>query len=227
MGAIFITGSGTDVGKTFVAAALIRRLKAQGLSVEALKPVVSGYNPDNPAGSDPAVLLEALALPMTEENLAKISPWRFRAPLSPDMAAATEGRAIDMGAVAAFCARAVSAAKDALVIEGAGGVMSPVGAQQTQADLMSALDIPVIFVAGSYLGAISHALTGLDALKCRGLELRALVVNEFAGFASRTQGDLRQPRKLHQCARAGAATVRRRRERGRLRAARNPDLGAC
>jgi dethiobiotin synthetase len=178
MGAIFITGSGTDVGKTFVAAALIRRLKAQGLSVEALKPVVSGYNPDNPAGSDPAVLLEALALPMTEENLAKTSPWRFRAPLSPDMAAATEGRAIDMGAVAAFCARAVSAAKDALVIEGAGGVMSPVGAQQTQADLMSALDIPVIFVAGSYLGAISHALTGLDALKCRGLELRALVVNE-------------------------------------------------
>ena len=178
MGAIFITGSGTDVGKTFVAAALIRRLKAQGLGVEALKPVVSGYNPDNPAGSDPAVLLEALALPMTEESLAKISPWRFRAPLSPDMAAATEGRAIDMGAVAAFCARAVSTAKDALVIEGAGGVMSPVGAQQTQADLMSALDIPVIFVAGSYLGAISHALTGLDALKCRGLELRALVVNE-------------------------------------------------
>ena len=140
--------------------------------------MVSGYNPDNPAGSDPAVLLEALALPMTEERLANISPWRFRAPLSPDMAAATEGRAIDMGAVAAFCARAVGAAKDALVIEGAGGVMSPVGAQQTQADLMSALDIPVIFVAGSYLGAISHALTGLDALKCRGLELRALVVNE-------------------------------------------------
>ena len=165
----------TDVGRSPVAAALIRRLKAR-LGVEALKPVASGYDPDDPAGSDPAVLLEALTLPMIEEDLAKISPWRFRAPLSPTWSRHRRTRHRHRR-VAAFCARAVSAAKDALVIQGAGGVMSPVGAQQTQADLMSALDIPVIFVAGSYLGAISHALTGLDALKCRGLELRALVVD--------------------------------------------------
>jgi dethiobiotin synthetase len=181
MSAFFVTGSGTDVGKTFVTAALVRRLKAQGRIVEALKPVVSGYNADNPAGSDPAILLEALGLAVTEENLAQISPWRYRAPLSPDMAAATEGRAIDAAALVAFCTRAIGAARDVLLIEGAGGVMAPVGARQTQADLMSALDIPLIFVAGSYLGAISHALTGLDAVKCRGLELRALVVDETPG----------------------------------------------
>jgi dethiobiotin synthetase len=181
MSAFFVTGSGTDVGKTFVTAALVRRLKAQGRIVEALKPVVSGYNADNPAGSDPAILLEALGLPVTEEYLAEIAPWRFRAPLSPDMAAAAEGRAIDAAEVVTFCARAIAAARDVLLIEGAGGVMAPVGARQTQADLMSALDIPLIFVAGSYLGAISHALTGLDALKCRGLELRALVVDESPG----------------------------------------------
>ena len=181
MSAFFITGSGTDVGKTFVTAALIRRLRAQGRAVAALKPLVSGYNSDNPAGSDPAVLLEALGLPATEENLAEISPWRFRAPLSPDMAAATEGRAIDAVAVVAYCMRAIAAAPDVLLIEGAGGVMSPVGARQTQADLMSALGIPLLFVAGSYLGAISHALTGLDAIKCRGLTLRALIVDETPG----------------------------------------------
>jgi dethiobiotin synthetase len=181
MGAFFITGSGTDVGKTFVTAALVRRLKAQGRIVEALKPVVSGYNADDPADSDPAILLEALGRPLTEENLAEIAPWRFRAPLSPDMAAVTEGRAIDAAAVVAFCMRAIAAARDVLLIEGVGGVMAPVGARQTQADLMSALDIPLIFVAGSYLGAISHALTGLDAIKCRGLDLRALVVDETPG----------------------------------------------
>ncbi len=108
MSAFFVTGSGTDVGKTFVTAGLVRALKAHGRAVDVLKPVVSGYNADNPAGSDPAVLLEALARPQTEENLAQISPWRFRAPLSPDMAAATEGRAIDMAAVTAFCREAVA-----------------------------------------------------------------------------------------------------------------------
>jgi|BarGraIncu00222A_1022003.scaffolds.fasta_scaffold65848_2 dethiobiotin synthetase len=181
MSAFFVTGSGTDVGKTFVTAGLVRALKTRGRAVDVLKPVVSGYNADNPAGSDPAVLLEALARPQTEENLAQISPWRFRAPLSPDMAAATEGRAIDMAAVTAFCREAAARAKGVLFIEGAGGVMAPFTARQTQLDLMSALEIPLIFVAGSYLGAIGHALTGLDTLKCRGLDLRALVVNETPG----------------------------------------------
>ncbi len=181
MAAFFVTGSGTDIGKTFVTAGLARALKARGRIVDALKPVVSGYNPDNPAGSDPALLLEALGRPATEENLARMAPWRFRAPLSPDMAASVEGRAIDMAALTAHCRAVVAAAKDALLIEGAGGVMVPFNAQATQLDLMSALDIPLIFVAGSYLGAIGHALTGLDTLKCRGLELRALIVNETPG----------------------------------------------
>ncbi len=181
MGAYFVTGSGTDIGKTFVTAGLARALKTRGRAVDVLKPVVSGYNPDNPAGSDPAILLEALGRPLTEENLARIAPWRFRAPLSPDLAAAAEGRAIDMAAVTAVCRQAIARAKAAqeiLLIEGAGGVMVPFNARATQLDLMSALDLRLIFVGGSYLGAIGHALTGLDALKCRGLELCALVVNE-------------------------------------------------
>lgn len=178
MGAYFVTGSGTDVGKTYVAAALIRRLRAEGRTVAALKPLVSGHDPDNPSSSDPAVLLEALAQEPDENNIARIAPWRFRAPLSPDMAAAAEGRAIDIEALEAFCRAAIAEAQETLLIEGVGGVMVPLTPRATQLDLMRALKIPLIFVAGSYLGALSHALTGLEVLRRSRLDVRAVVVNE-------------------------------------------------
>ncbi|WP_374306304.1 dethiobiotin synthase [Methylocella sp.] len=181
MSACFVTGSGTDVGKTFVAAALIRALRAMGRGCAALKPVVSGFDPLAPQGSDPAVLLEALGLAPDEEAIAKISPWRFRAPLSPDMAAARENRAIDYDELARACRRAVAASPGVLLIEGAGGVMVPLAPGRTTLDLMTALRLPLVFVAGSYLGAISHALTGLEAARSRGLAVRAVVVNETPG----------------------------------------------
>lgn len=178
MPAFFVTGSGTDVGKTFVAAGLARTLSEQGRAVEVLKPIVSGFDPAHPAGSDPAVLLEALGQPASAENLARISPWRFKAPLSPDMAAAAEGRAIDMADVKAFCDEALARTADVLLIEGVGGVMVPLNAAKTQLDLMRALNLPLIFVGGSYLGAISHSLTALDVLRSHGLTVCAVVVSE-------------------------------------------------
>ncbi len=181
MAGYFITGAGTDIGKTFVAAGLTRQLKKCGRTVDVLKPVVSGFDPANPAGSDPAVLLEALGLPLTDKNLAKISPWRFRAPLSTDMAAALETRTIDFAEVTDFCRRAVAGAKDALLIEGVGGVMAPLDARRTFLELIAALDLPVLFVSGTYLGAISHALCGLGVIAGRGLAVRAVVVNETPG----------------------------------------------
>ncbi|WP_395666204.1 dethiobiotin synthase [Methylocella sp.] len=181
MPAYFVTGSGTDVGKTFVAAALLLALRAQGRDCAALKPVVSGFDPERPEGGDPAVLLEALGRPVTPETLAAMSPWRFRAPLSPDRAARLEGRAIDFDALARLCRRAAATASGVLLIEGAGGVMVPLSDARTTLDLMTALRLPLIFVAGSYLGAISHALTGLEAARSRGLAVRAVVVNEGAG----------------------------------------------
>jgi dethiobiotin synthetase len=181
MGAFFVTGSGTDIGKTFVAAGLARALRASGRAADILKPIVSGFDEAHPDGSDPALLLAALGRPPTRDNLAEISPWRFKAPLSPDMAAAAEGRSLDVAKVRAFCDAAIVRAKDILLIEGAGGVMAPLNGGQTQLDLIAALRLPLIFIGGSYLGAISHALSALDAAQSRGLEVRAIVVNESEG----------------------------------------------
>lgn len=178
MPAVFVTGAGTDVGKTFVTAGLIRHLRMRGRAVEALKPVVSGFDPLAPPGSDPAILLEALGRDVTPQTLAAISPWRFRAPLSPDMAARAEGRAIDFEEIVRFCAEAASQTPGVLVIEGAGGVMVPISERHTLLDVMTGLRLPIILVGGSYLGAINHLLTAEDVLRSRGLDLRAIVVSE-------------------------------------------------
>lgn len=181
MSAIFITGTGTEVGKTFVAASLIRHLRQMGRSVEAIKPVVSGFDSDHPAASDPAILLNALGFPATLPNIERISPWRFRAAMSPDAAARQENRRIDVAEVVAFCQSAIKQRQEILLIEGVGGIMVPLNEQRTILDVMMALQLPLILVAGSYLGTISHTLTALDALFRRDLSVLAVIVSETPG----------------------------------------------
>jgi dethiobiotin synthetase len=179
--AIFITATGTDIGKTFVAASLIRHLRHMGHAVDAIKPIVSGFNPAQAAASDPAVLLGALGLPVTAEEIERISPWRFRAPLSPDLAAAREGRTIDVDTVVAFCQSAIERHRGILLIEGVGGIMVPLDQQRTILDVMMVLHLPLILVTGSYLGTISHTLTALDSLYRRDMNLMAIIVSETPG----------------------------------------------
>jgi dethiobiotin synthetase len=182
MAGLFIAGTGTDVGKTYVAATLIQALVAGGRAVEALKPVVSGFDPAEPQASDPAVLLAALGRAATAEALAEISPWRFREPLSPPIAARREGKVIDAAEVADLCRQRVRQAHDRLmVVESAGGIMSPLSDKSTMLDLAVALALPVLLVAGSYLGTVSHTLTALAAMAARKITPIAVVVSESEG----------------------------------------------
>jgi dethiobiotin synthetase len=176
--AAFITGTGTDVGKTFVAAGLIRYFRGLGQPVAALKPLVSGFDLAAPLGSDPAILLEALGREVKPEELKRVSPWRFRAPLSPDMAARAEKRAIDFDEVVDFCRAAIAGSDGVLLIEGIGGIMVPLDGRHTVLDLMSLLDLPLILVAGSYLGTLSHVLSAQEVILRHALDLRAMVVSE-------------------------------------------------
>jgi dethiobiotin synthetase len=178
MSAYFITATGTDIGKTFVTAGLIRHLRDMGKKVSALKPVISGINDKNFQKSDSGVLLDALGENITRENIARISPWQFADPVSPDIAALRERRSIDFSALVKFSRDAIAAETGSLFIEGVGGVMVPLDLRYTVLDWMSALKIPVILVAGSYLGAISHTLSALDVLKRIGLMPALLVINE-------------------------------------------------
>jgi dethiobiotin synthetase len=181
MTAVFITGSGTGVGKTFITAALIRHLLGAGCAVDAMKPIVSGFDDATLAESDPGVLLAALGRAPSPQALEAMSPWRFAAPLSPDMAAAREGRSIDFNALVTRCEAAVTACQGTLFIEGVGGAMVPLDETHTVLDWMTALRSPVLLVAGSYLGTISHTLTALQVLARRNLDVAAVVVSESEG----------------------------------------------
>ncbi len=181
MTAIFITGTGTDVGKTFVAVSLIRHLRHLGHHVDAIKPVVSGFDPAQAAASDPGLLLAALGLPFSPEQIDRISPWRFRTAVSPDLAARREGRRIDVERVIAFCQNAIKQHRGILLIEGIGGIMVPLDEHRTILDVMMALQLPLLLISGSYLGSISHTLTALDSLFRRDMNLLATIVSETPG----------------------------------------------
>lgn len=178
MTAYFVTATGTDIGKTFVTAGLIRHLRAHKQKVSALKPIVSGFDLATAALSDPGVLLAALDEPIVPETLDRVSPWRFAAPLSPDMAAARENKSVDFEALLRVCREGMAEADGTLFIEGVGGVMVPLDEQRTVLDWMAELDLPLVVVTGSYLGTISHTLTALDVLARRNLRVAGLVVNE-------------------------------------------------
>jgi dethiobiotin synthetase len=180
---MFVTGTGTGIGKTFVTAALVRHLRACGRIVEALKPVVTGFDPALAAESDPGVLLAAMDRPASIEEIDKISPWRYRAPLAPDMAARAEGTAIDFARLCEFSLRSLLTRRDVLLLEGVGGIMAPLDDEHTVLDWMIALRLPLILVAGSHLGTISHTLTALDVLRRRDLSVFTVVVSESEGSA--------------------------------------------
>jgi dethiobiotin synthetase len=185
MTAVFITATGTDIGKTFIARGMIAELRARGRSVDALKPVITGFDPREPQTSDTGRLLLALGATLTSEGIAAASPYRLREPLSPDMAARRDGTAIDFATLVAHGRNAVAAHRnDALIIEGIGGIMVPLNDRHTVLDWMIALDVPLILATGSYVGTLSHTLTALDVLDRAGLEVAAVVVNETPGSAA-------------------------------------------
>ena len=176
MTAIFITASGTEIGKTFVTCALVRQLQHSGYRVAALKPVATGVTNDALDAGDSGMLLEALGQPINAKQVAAISPWRFREPLSPDMAAERENRCIPFDDLVAWC-RADTGA-DVTLIEGIGGVMVPLDRRHTVLDWIAALEVPALLVTGSYLGTLSHTLTAVGMLQARNVKLAGIVVNE-------------------------------------------------
>lgn len=174
----FVTASGTDIGKTYVAATMIRGLRARGLCVDAIKPVLSGFDPAQSEASDTGVLAAALGRDLSPELVQLMTPWRYRAALSPDMAAAREGQTIPVDDVIAYArGSAMASTADVFFVEGAGGVVVPLDARRTIRDLIAALRWPVLLVGGTYLGTISHTITALEALAGRA-PVAAIVLSE-------------------------------------------------
>lgn len=171
----FITSSGTGIGKTVVTCTLTRQLRAQGLNVRTLKPIITDFAEHRMEESDTYEIIHALGHAVSAETIAQVSPWRFIAPLSPDMAAARDGRSIDFDDLIEFCA---PQHEDIQLIEGVGGAFVPIDDTHLVSDWIKALNIPVILVVGSYLGTLSHTIATVRALEAQEIAIAALVISE-------------------------------------------------
>jgi len=151
---LFITGTDTGVGKTVLAALLTRFLRERGVNAAALKPVCSGGRAD--ARTLHAAMHGAL-------TLDEINPWHFRAAIAPSLAARLEKKLVRRSQVLAHIC-AAQKRFDVLVVEGAGGLLSPLGKNFDSRDLIAALRAGPIIVAPNQLGAVNHILLTLEAL---------------------------------------------------------------
>ena len=165
-----------------VSAALCHQLLLRGISVQPFKPIISGYTEDHPENTDSGILLQSVGIKPCHEEVSRISPWRFTAPISPDMAAEKEGRRINFQKLVQFSlnlpVEANTPNQHVNIIEGVGGAMVPLDDRHTVMDWMVNLQADVLVVTGSYLGTISHTLTTISAMNRCHIKPVGIVVSE-------------------------------------------------
>ena len=184
----FIAGTDTGVGKTLVAAALIRAFAQKGLLVAGMKPIAAGaeQTPDGLRNED-ALALRAAA--NVDADYTLTNPYCFPAPVSPHIAAREVDVEVDIGRIV-HSYRQLAKQADVVVVEGAGGWLAPIDDQSTMADIARALGLPVILVVGLRLGCLNHALLTARAIAADGLELAAWIGSHIDPHFARPEDNL-------------------------------------
>ena len=183
MRGLFITGTDTGVGKTFVSCALARGLRAAGVDVGVMKPIETGVPAEGP--EDARALRLAAGV---EDPLDLICPVRFSLPASPEAAARAEGQTVTLAPIHdAF--DSLARRHRFMLVEGAGGLLVPIDVHTDMADLARRLDLPLLLVARAGLGTVNHTRLTLEAAEARGLEVFGVVISHSA--AEESEGDRR------------------------------------
>jgi dethiobiotin synthetase len=180
-----VTGTDTGVGKTVVTAGIVAALRARGHDVGVAKPLQSGALADDPSG-DAMLLRQWTRVP---ETAAEIAPYSFAAALAPSVAAELEERTVTLSD-ALGAVQAIAEQHDAVVVEGAGGLIVPLGPGWTVADFAVALALPVLVVARAGLGTVNHSALTVQALRSLGLDPVGVVLNGPADESSRRNAQL-------------------------------------
>jgi len=183
---LFVTGTGTEVGKSVVAAVIAAETAASGLDVAVFKPAVSGL--DEGGEPDHALLARASGTPQPEDEIA---PYRYGPPLSPHLAAALAGEEIDTERLVR-AAETAAAGSDVIVCEGVGGLMVPLAPAYLVRNLAVELGHPIVIVARAGLGTINHTLLTIEAAWTAGLEVRAVVLNRWPAEPGRLEESNRE-----------------------------------
>ena len=181
----FVTGTNTEVGKTYVTAALLAAAGDQGLQTAAVKPVASGceMTDEGLRNSDALTLQQAMTVEMPYEQ---VNPIALEPAIAPHIAAMEAGRRLDPSRLAGICRGVMNGAAEFVLIEGAGGWRVPLAPRLFLSDLPRTLDLPVILVVSMELGCINHALLTAEAIHRDGLKLAGWVAN----FVRAPQADM-------------------------------------
>jgi len=174
---LFVTGTDTEVGKTHIAATVVRELRAAGVNVGAYKPACSGAvrDADGRLHWDD---LDRLSTALGDQwPVSALCSHRYQAALAPPLAAAAEGQTIELVDLIAG-AHWWQSQVDVLIVEGAGGLLCPMTDQHDCADVAAALGFPLIVVARCGLGTINHTLLTVEAARRRGLTVRGVILNQ-------------------------------------------------
>jgi dethiobiotin synthetase len=172
---IFITGTDTGVGKTYIAAGIASSLRRGGVNVGVMKPVETGC-PRRLGRLVPSDTLALMKAAQTRDALGLVNPCRFLKPLAPSVAAKLEGKHIDPAKIIDSFLE-LSRRHDFMIVEGAGGIMVPISRNYLYLDLAAALRLPVIIVARPGLGTINHTLLTISAIRSRGIIISGVVIN--------------------------------------------------
>jgi dethiobiotin synthetase len=183
---VFVTGTGTEVGKTVVAAAIARTLAAEDRRVAVFKPAVTGL--DEEGESDHSLLRRASGSRQSDEEIA---PYRYGPPASPHLAAALAGEEIDPERLRR-AARDAAAGADAIVCEGVGGLLVPLSPTYLIRDLAAALGYPLVVVSPPGLGTINHTLLTIESARAAGLVVTAVVLNPWSGDPTEIESNNRE-----------------------------------
>jgi dethiobiotin synthetase len=183
--AYFITGTDTEVGKTLVTCTLLHAARQQGLRAIGMKPVAAGT--DSNGRNEDVERLDAASSFSAEPEL--VNPYCFSAPIAPHIAAAETGRVIELTVIQAALQK-LRAKADLVLVEGAGGILVPLGPRLNTAELAAHLKLPVILAVGLRLGCINHALLTAEAILNRGLVLAGWVANNIDPRMSRRAENL-------------------------------------
>ncbi|OUR64728.1 dethiobiotin synthase [Methylophaga sp. 42_25_T18] len=177
MTSVFVTGTDTEVGKTFISIGLIELFKQQGLNVAGMKPIASGCEQTAEGlRNEDALALQQHA--NVELDYELINPYTFEPAIAPHIAAQQTATNIDINVLKNNYEKIQSQA-DVVVVEGAGGWLVPLNEKQTLADLAVELNLPVILVVGMRLGCINHALLSVANIQQSGLPLLGWIANDL------------------------------------------------
>lgn len=178
-GKFFVTGTDTEVGKTWVSCRLLEAAAAAGKTCYGLKPIAAGAEQtDDGLRNEDATALIASSSEKLDYDL--VNPVALKSAIAPHIAAAEEKRLVTAARLAGYVKGAwMSHRADLVLVEGAGGWLVPLNDRETLADLARELDIPVILVVGMRLGCINHALLSVGAIRAAGLKLAGWIANDM------------------------------------------------